>query len=107
MEFVGPFTFNGIRFALGSLSILPLLLLKGNQKISPDDAKNSWSSDLLISGFLLGFVLFLAATFQQVGMVYTSAGKAGFITGLYVILVPAIGVFIRKKNENEDYYSFI
>jgi drug/metabolite transporter (DMT)-like permease len=97
MEFVGPFTFNGIRFALGSFSILPLLLLKGNKKKSPDDTKNSWSNDLLISGLLLGFVLFVAATFQQIGMVYTSAGKAGFITGLYVILVPAIGVFIRKK----------
>jgi drug/metabolite transporter (DMT)-like permease len=97
MEFVGPFTFNGIRFALGSLSVLPLLLLKGNKKKSPGDIKNSWSKDLLISGFFLGFVLFLAATFQQVGMVNTSAGKAGFITGLYVILVPAMSVFIRKK----------
>ncbi len=97
MEFVGPFTFNGIRFALGSISLLPLLLLKGNQRKNPDDFKNSWSKDLLISGLLLGFVLFLAATFQQVGMVYTSAGKAGFITGLYVILVPVISIFMKKK----------
>jgi len=97
MEFVGPFTFNGIRFALGSISLLPLLLLKGNQRKNTDDFKNSWSQDLLISGLLLGFVLFLAATFQQVGMVYTSAGKAGFITGLYVILVPVISIFMKKK----------
>jgi len=97
MEFLGPFTFNGIRFALGSISLLPLLLLKGNQRKNTDDFKNSWSQDLLISGLLLGFVLFLAATFQQVGMVYTSAGKAGFITGLYVILVPVISIFMKKK----------
>ncbi len=97
MEFVGPFTFNGIRFALGTISLLPLLLLKGNHRKSPDDTKNSWNKDLLISGLLLGFVLFVAATLQQIGMVYTSAGKAGFITGLYVILVPAIGIFMKKR----------
>jgi drug/metabolite transporter (DMT)-like permease len=97
MVFVGPFTFNGVRFALGSLSLLPLLLLKGNRKKNDDDTNNNWSYKLIISGLILGVVLFVAATFQQVGMVYTSAGKAGFITGLYVILVPVIGIFIKKK----------
>jgi len=97
MEFVGPFIFNGVRFTLGSLSLLPLLLLKGNKKKDTADTNNSWSYYLIISGILLGVVLFVAASFQQIGMVSTSAGKAGFITGLYVILVPVTGIFIKKK----------
>ena len=96
MEFIGPFTYNGIRFALGGLSLLPLLVYryrKGNLNLSfrgkPDSRQK-----LLMSGIFLGLLLFGGASLQQVGIVYTTAGKAGFITGLYVILVPLAGIFL-------------
>ncbi|MFA5973042.1 MAG: DMT family transporter [Lentimicrobiaceae bacterium] len=92
MEFIGPFTFNGIRFLLGSISLLPLLLwMKYKQKGPSVKQKN-----ILKGGLLAGLVLFIAASLQQAGMVYTTAGKAGFITGFYVVLVPLIGVFIGQ-----------
>ncbi|HPT04359.1 MAG TPA: DMT family transporter [Bacteroidales bacterium] len=101
MEFIGPFTYNGIRFALGGLSLLPLLIYryrKGNLNLSfrgkPDSRQK-----LLMSGIFLGLLLFGGASLQQVGIVYTTAGKAGFITGLYVILVPLAGIFLGQRNK--------
>jgi len=92
MEFIGPFTFNGIRFLLGSASLLPLILwMKYKQKSPSAKQKN-----ILKGGLLAGVVLFIGASLQQAGMVYTTAGKAGFITGFYVILVPLIGLFIGQ-----------
>jgi drug/metabolite transporter (DMT)-like permease len=90
MEHVGPFTFNGVRFALGALVMLPFVRRNTSEaqqherifptKISP------------VRGALLtGLVLFAGASFQQAGIVSTTAGKAGFITGLYVVLVPLLG----------------
>lgn len=93
MEHVGPFTFNGIRFLLGGLSLLPLLLLPSNRTGNEGNQAPAWNKPALIAGVLAGLVLFTAASFQQVGMIYTTAGKAGFITGLYVILVPVFGMF--------------
>jgi drug/metabolite transporter (DMT)-like permease len=92
MEFIGPFTFNGIRFLLGSASLLPLIFwMKFKQKSPSAKQKN-----ILRGGLLAGIVLFIGASLQQAGMVYTTAGKAGFITGFYVILVPLIGIFIGQ-----------
>jgi len=92
MEFIGPFTFNGIRFLLGSASLLPLIFwMKHKQKNTITKQKN-----ILKGGLLAGIVLFIGASLQQAGMVYTEAGKAGFITGFYVVLVPLIGVFIGQ-----------
>ncbi len=96
MEHVGPFTFNGVRFALGSLSLLPLLWLR-NQKTLKKVTGNLWNKQTLLAGLFAGSALFVAATFQQIGIVYTTAGKAGFITGLYVIFVPIFGIFIRQN----------
>jgi drug/metabolite transporter (DMT)-like permease len=92
MEYIGPFTFNGIRFLLGSISLLPLLFWIKFKRKSPAAKKQN----ILKGGLIAGVVLFIAASLQQAGMVYTSAGKAGFITGFYVILVPLIGVFIGQ-----------
>jgi len=92
MEFIGPFTFNGIRFLIGSISLLPLIFwMKFKQKSLHVKHKN-----ILKGGLLAGVVLFIGASLQQAGMVYTTAGKAGFITGFYVILVPMIGLFIGQ-----------
>lgn len=92
MEFIGPFTFNGIRFLLGSVSLIPLIVwMKFKKKSAGAKRKN-----IVKGGLLAGLVLFIGASLQQAGMVYTTAGKAGFITGFYVILVPVIGILIGQ-----------
>lgn len=93
MEFVGPYTFNGIRFALGVLSLIPLYLIQ--KKKETDNFKSD--QRVWIGGLLLGLVLFFAASLQQIGMQYTTAANGGFITSLYVILVPFFSVFLSKK----------
>lgn len=93
MEYIGPFTYNGIRFLLGSASLLPLILWINLKRKEPRTKKKN----ILKGGTTAGLVLFAAASLQQAGMVYTSAGKAGFITGFYVVLVPVIGIFIGQR----------
>ena len=90
MDHVGPFTFNGLRFVLGGLSLLPFVWLSRKKTYAGSDG------DLIKSGMVSGVVLFAGISFQQVGIVYTTAGKAGFITGLYVVMVPIIGLFLRQ-----------
>nr|MCU0333096.1 DMT family transporter [Ignavibacteriaceae bacterium] len=97
MEFIGPFTFNTARFALGSLSLIPLLLINQKRKFEKEKFLTLNDRNFLYGGLAAGTVLFLGATFQQGGLVYTDAGKAGFITGFYVILVPILGLFIKQK----------
>ena len=93
LEFVGPFTFNGVRFALGSLSLLPLVLIGQRRRNRlPGVLPKAGTRPLLWGGALAGGALFLGASLQQVGMVYTTAGNAGFITGLYVVIVPLLGL---------------
>jgi drug/metabolite transporter (DMT)-like permease len=95
MEDIGPFAFNGIRFALGSVSLLPLIYF---QRRKSRAAKQKTSTKQLLQiGLLTGVVLFTAASLQQIGMVYTTAGNGGFITSLYVIIVPVLGLFWRHK----------
>jgi len=93
MEYVGPFTFNGVRFLLGSLSLLPLLLYF---RLDSHDLANRLKSPLL-PGILAGTILFVASSFQQIGLISTTAGKAAFITSLYIVLVPLIGIFLGHR----------
>jgi len=97
MEFLGPFTFNTARFTLGSFSLIPLLIINRNKKFNKEKFLPLNNNNLLFGGLAAGTMLFLGATFQQGGLVYTEAGKAGFITGFYVILVPILGLFIKQK----------
>ncbi len=98
MEYVGPFTFNGIRFALGAFSLLPLVLIHRRRKIGYQHVLPEITGKMMtIGGIVAGLALFLGSSFQQVGIVYTTAGKAGFITGLYVIIVPIIGIFWKQR----------
>lgn len=92
-EFVGAFTFNGIRFMLGTVSLIPVILLFEREKLDKTKIRN-----ILIPGLLAGTVLFIASTLQQYGVEITgSAGKAGFLTGLYTVLVPLIRFVMGKK----------
>lgn len=97
MEHLGPFAFNGIRFALGSLSLVPLWLLTRRKRAAKARRVTAEPSGVLLGGAIAGTVLFLGASLQQIGIVYTTAGKAGFITGLYVVLVPILGLLLRHR----------
>lgn len=93
MQYVGPFGFNGVRFALGCLVLVPLILKNRTPEHKPYPGLFSLPS--LAGGLAAGLILFTGASFQQVAMVYTTAGNAGFITGLYVIIVPIIGIALK------------
>ena len=98
-KYIGAFTFNGIRFILGGISLLPLILFidkksSSNKKPFP-----------IVPGIITGIVLFLGSTLQQIGLSYTTAGKASFITGLYMVLVPIIGIFLKHKISKNSWFG--
>jgi len=94
MDHIGPFLYSGLRFALGSLCLLPLVLRRqrGEPKAEPLQTRG-----LLLGGGLMGLALALGINLQQVGLMFTSVTNAGFITGLYVIVVPLLGLLIGHK----------
>lgn len=95
MAQIGPFAFNGLRFLLGSAALTPVLIL-GRHRIYPPARRQPFGR-LLLEGGLAGCLLFVGASLQQAGLVHTTAGKAGFITGLYVILVPLLGLLWGQR----------
>lgn len=102
-EFVGAFTFNGIRFLLGSLSLIPVILIFEREKLD-----KSKFIKTLVPSLLAGTVLFIASTLQQLGVEWTgSAGKAGFLTGLYIVLVPVIRFFMGKKTNVFTFFGAV
>ncbi len=88
MQQMGPYIFNGFRFFIGALTLVPIILIR---KQTGASQKGNLNRTLLV-GAVAGLFLFFGATFQQLGLVYTTAGKAGFITGLYVVIVPLLGM---------------
>lgn len=92
MDHVGPYTFNGLRFILGACCLLPLVLRRSRQPVLTEQQMSAWTA-----GLIAGVFLFAGATLQQVGLQYTTAGKAGFITGLYVVFVPIIGLLFGQR----------
>lgn len=101
LEYIGPFLFTGVRFILGVVVLAPLLLFRSRRsKLSPresDTASLLSTPKLARAGVIAGVFLFLGVSFQQVSLLYTTAGKAGFITGLYVIIVPILGMIWRQR----------
>jgi drug/metabolite transporter (DMT)-like permease len=93
MEYVGPFTFNGIRFFLGAMVLVPFIYRRG----VPRKQEPILNRKLILYGGLAGLAIFTGASLQQVGLVYTTAGKAGFITGLYVVIVPIMGLLWGQR----------
>ena len=95
MDYIGPFTFQTMRSVLAvPFLIIVIFLLERNPAKS---IKNWLEPDLWKAGLPCGVALFIAAGLQQMGIVHTTAGKAGFITAMYIVLVPILGVFLRKK----------
>jgi drug/metabolite transporter (DMT)-like permease len=111
MDYIGPFTYNGLRSLLGALVLVPVVLLvnalqkkKGAAELSSDETGTDRQitlkqqrKTLLAGGLACGVALFIGSSLQQIGLVYSSAGKAGFITALYIVLVPILGLFIGRK----------
>lgn len=93
MDYIGPFTFNGLRMLMGAAVLLPFLL----KRRTGAHTNASERKMLLRGGILCGVALFVGSTLQQIGIVDTTAGKAGFITAMYVVLVPVMGVFVGHK----------
>lgn len=96
MDSLGPMAYNGIRFLVGSISLLPIIYFQGRKKNNPKYTKIRHIK-LWKAGIVSGLVLFAAASIQQFGIVYTTAGNAGFITSLYVVLVPVFGLLFKHK----------
>lgn len=93
MDHVGPFTFNGIRFLLGAMVLLPFILGQRQKRVASEErGRPAGAQPIFLLGGLAGLAIFGGASLQQVGLVYTTAGKAGFITGLYVVIVPIMGL---------------
>lgn len=93
MEHVGPFAFNGIRFIIGSLFLFPFIFFRRKHSLS----LTVLLKNLLLASLAAGGCLFVAVILQQFGIIFTSAGNAGFITGLYVVLTPFFGIFLGRK----------
>ena len=98
MDSLGPFTFLFFRNALAILFLIPLAFVFDFGKCSMRESARKWANPRLWkAGLPCGLALFCAASFQQVGLVYTDAGKAGFITAMYIVVVPLLGFFVKRK----------
>ncbi len=100
MDHIGPFTFQGVRSLMGAAALLPVILLFERQKKSKrikDKEAHYKTRDLLIGGTLCGLVLFVAINLQQFGLLYTTPGKAGFLTAMYILIVPIYGLFLGHR----------
>jgi drug/metabolite transporter (DMT)-like permease len=95
MDYIGPMTYNALRFLLGAVTLAPLILWPGLRLAG---TRTGTPRLLLLGGLAAGAALFAGAALQQMGMQYTTAGKAGFITSLYVVLVPLIGLFLGHRS---------
>ena len=109
MDYVGPFTFNCIRCLIGAVVLVPCIWFLDRWKQRLDGAScgreaagapggaSDGSHALLAGGICCGLALFVASNLQQIGIQYTTVGKAGFITALYIVMVPVFGIFLKKR----------
>ena len=101
MEYVGPFTFNCVRNIIGGIVMIPCIFLlgklNGQKKVTLMPENKEERKTLLLGGVLCGIFLCAASNMQQIGILYTTVGKAGFITACYIIIVPIMGMFLGKK----------
>ena len=110
MDYIGPFTFNCVRSIIGGLVLIPLILclrrvnkdkfVKEGVEANHADAeaeKRLYRKNTILGGICCGFFLAVASSFQQFGIMHTTVGKAGFITALYIVIVPILGIFMKKK----------
>ena len=96
MDYVGPFTFNMARFLIGAIVLLPVIWFMDRQRKTGAE-KGAGQKTLIIGGICCGTALAVASSLQQWGILFTTVGKAGFITAMYIVIVPLLGIFIGKK----------
>ena len=99
MDYIGPFTFNCVRSIIGGLVLIPLVVILGKKNRADKTAEEAkeYKRNTVIGGICCGFCLCVASNFQQFGIMHTTVGKAGFITALYIIIVPILGIFMKKR----------
>ncbi len=100
MDYVGPFTFNCARSLIGGLVLIPCIYFlssKEDNLVIVQTQKRDDKKMLIIGGICCGIALAAGSSFQQYGILHTSVGKAGFITAFYIIIVPLLGLFLKKK----------
>ena len=101
MDYVGPFTFQSIRSLMGACVLIPVFLVIDHSKRKNGTYQAPTASDKktqLIAGIICGIIMTIAGNLQQIGIQYTTAGKAGFITAIYILIVPILGIFIKRKS---------
>lgn len=98
MNYVEPFTYNAMRTLLGGVVLIPVMILfRFSDKRNGKEKSSCSLRNTVIGGICCGIALFIASSFQQAGIAQTTAGKAGFVTALYIVIVPMIGIFLHKK----------
>ena len=100
MDHLGPFAFNGVRNFIAALALLPVLLFmqrKAPKKTQTDEERKQSRKTLWVGGVLCGSALAVASNLQQFGISFTTVGKAGFLTALYIVIVPILGLFLKKR----------
>lgn len=98
MNYVEPFTYNAMRTLLGGVVLIPVMILfRFSDKRNGKEKSSCSLKNTVIGGICCGVALFIASSFQQAGIAQTTAGKAGFVTALYIVIVPLIGIFLHKK----------
>ena len=98
MEHMGPFTYTASRFLLGVAVLLPILLLRS--RTNKTELRLANPKTYITAGLVCGSLLFVGASFQQTGIQFTEAGKAGFISALYMVLVPLLGIFFGRRTKS-------
>ena len=108
MDLIGPFTFQMVRCLLAVAFLVPLSFLLDIGKCSVKESLVKWNNPTLWKASICcGCALFVAASLQQVGLVYTDAGKAGFITAMYIVLTPVLGLFLGRKVPKNTVFSVL
>ena len=104
MDYIGPFTFTCVRSLIGGIFLIPCICFLDKWRAKNDGVERQKKADrkeekknVILGGICCGLALCVASNLQQIGIQYTTVGKAGFITACYIIIVPVIGIFLRKK----------
>lgn len=98
MDYIGPFTFQTVRCALAALFLFPVSLLAERKRLPLSQSLRRWAEPRLWkAGTVCGLALFAASSLQQIGLVETEPGKAGFLTAMYIVIVPLMGIFLGRK----------
>ncbi len=98
MDYIGPFTFGAVRSLIGSACLIPCIFLRRKwQSKAKEPLREEEKTELIKGGIVCGIVICVASNLQQIALLYASVGKSGFLTTLYIVIVPVIGIFLGKK----------